>query len=694
MKKKSKKSNNSFISDQLSQVLGGDIGANNTYVNQVMENFMLQKKKLQENETVSNQITFQLPPDNSSNNTSLTVIDKGYTEDEIRTLFQKNVWTTEKVKIWDELKLYGRLNDFGLSDSIFSPYYRGKFDLKLKKPNLSWELSELEQEEIKKCVKDITYFAENYCKVKNEESKYKLIKLRDYQRDALEKFAKNRFIINNWSRQMGKSVLTAIFFCWFICFRQNKNCLITSMNGNSAEEDFKKIMDMYRSLPMFLKPGYVGGGEVTRFDNNINIYVQATTSQTGRGLSIDLLYVDEFAHIKHTTCQEFWTSILPVISSINNSKIIITSTPNGRNLFYDLWTSAIAGENDFVPIKVEWWQDPRKDEEWRKKEIGKFGGDVAKFNQEYGLQFDIDAQMIIDSSCSKLLSESCKNDYVSYPNILNGIFYTKEGVNTEELLEEFRNDFYILSFDFSSGTGGDYNVCSIFKINKKESEETHTKVIDYVYFEQVAYISSNDIGLERFSMIVSEFIYTYFNTSKIKLLLEANDNRMYVLINTLKQHKNFDSIMFYKSKYTEKSRSLDYGVRVNSLNKILMCDKLKENIINNNIILSDKKTVDELRGFSYKNDKVESIGKHDDVAMTVINLNMMYLQDRQLTDFFYNVIGDDKEVIEKLKKANVLNIVSYASLVDEFERDFGLKKSKLNANYELFKELKKTSTPF
>ena len=116
MKKKSKKSNNSFISDQLSQVLGGDIGANNTYVNQVMENFILQKKKLQENETVSNQITFQLPSDNSSDDTSLAVIDKGYTEDEIRTLFQKNVWTTEKVKIWDDLKLYGRLNDFGLSD--------------------------------------------------------------------------------------------------------------------------------------------------------------------------------------------------------------------------------------------------------------------------------------------------------------------------------------------------------------------------------------------------------------------------------------------------------------------------------------------------------------------------------------------------------------------------------------------------
>lgn len=688
MKRKSKKNNNTFISDQLNQVLGGDLGANNSYVNQVLENFILQKKINNENNESSKQITFQLSDNNENitDSTELSLVKKDYTEDEIKSLFYKNVWTTEKVELYNELKLYGKLDDFGLSDSMFCPYYRGKFDLKLKKPNISWELTEFEEEEIKKCIKDIIYFAENYCKVKNEDSKYKLIKLRDYQKDALTKFSKNRFVINNWSRQMGKSVLTAIFFCWFICFRQNKNCLITSMNGSSAEEDFKKIIDMYRSLPMFIKPGYVGGGEVTRFDNNVNIYVQATTAQTGRGLSIDLLYVDEFAHIKNKTCQEFWTSILPVISSINNSKIIITSTPNGRNLFYDLWTSAVAGENDFVPIKVEWWQDPRKDEEWRLKEIGKFGGDVAKFNQEYGLQFDIDAQMIIDSSCSKILNEQCKKDFVSYPTILDGIFYAKEGIeNIDEFIEDFKNNFYILSFDFSSGTGGDYNVCSIFKINKKEIDENelYVKPIQFLDFEQIAYISSNEIGLERFSNMVSDFIYRYFNIYKIKLLLESNDNRMYVLINVLKQNKNFDSVIFYKSRHSEKGKALNYGMRVTSLNKILMCNKLKENIINENIKIYDRKTLDQLTGFSYKNDKVESVNKHDDIAMTVINLNMIYMQDNTITDFLYEIIGNDNQMIEKLKKSNFNTLSSYAALVGEFEKTLNLRENRIE-NLKLF----------
>ena len=79
------------------------------------------------------------------------------------------------------------------------------------------------------------------------------------------------------------------------------------------------------------------------------------------GFTIDLLYLDEFAHIPDNFIRDYYGSIVPVVSAINNSRIIITSTPDGFNMFWELMTNAELPEEDpmknpYTAMRVYWTQ--------------------------------------------------------------------------------------------------------------------------------------------------------------------------------------------------------------------------------------------------------------------------------------------------------------------------------------------------
>jgi len=60
---------------------------------------------------------------------------------------------------------------------------------------------------------------------------------------------------------------------------------------------------------------------------------------------------------------KFYKSVFPTVSNIENSKIIITSTPNGFNLFHKLLTEAEKPEGEkssYMAKRVYWWQVPKR----------------------------------------------------------------------------------------------------------------------------------------------------------------------------------------------------------------------------------------------------------------------------------------------------------------------------------------------
>jgi len=190
------------------------------------------------------------------------------------------------------------------------------------------------------------------------------ILLRDYQKEILDNFVNNRFNILMASRQVGKTVSSAIFILHTILFSNDKNVMIVANKGDTAIEIVDKVKSIYTLLPFFLKPGVKTWNQKSlTFENGCRIKTSARSKTPAIGFTIDVLYLDEFAHIPSNIIEPYYTAAFPTVSAVQNSKIIITSTPNGMNLFHRLLTDAERPDgdplkNNYKPLRVYWYQVP------------------------------------------------------------------------------------------------------------------------------------------------------------------------------------------------------------------------------------------------------------------------------------------------------------------------------------------------
>lgn len=183
------------------------------------------------------------------------------------------------------------------------------------------------------------------------------------------------------------STISAIYLLWFAMFRPDMTILIASNKNKGAMEMIQRIRYAYEELPWFLKPGVNDDGwskHTIAFDNGSRIESTATTESSGRGMSISLLYLDEFAFVLPSIQEEFWTAIMPTLST--GGSCIMSSTPNGNtDLFAQLWRSAECGKNNdglaFAPMHIKWDEPPGRDEAFKQSQI-KLIGDL-KWKQEY-----------------------------------------------------------------------------------------------------------------------------------------------------------------------------------------------------------------------------------------------------------------------------------------------------------------------
>lgn len=261
-----------------------------------------------------------------------------------------------------------------------------------------------EMTEFAKCKMDIHYFANNYCKIKTEDGKVKQMKLRDYQYKVLDVYAKNRFVINMSSRQTGKTVTAAITLLHFCLFNDDKGVMIVANKGDTVVEIIDKIKNIYKLLPFFLQRGIVNWhSKAIVFENGCRIKSQARSKEPAIGFTIDFLYMDEFAHLPSSIARSYYKSAVPTVSNINNSKILITSTPNGSNLFKELVEGAELPEghpdkNQYKCIRVYWHEvagrmDPKFypiERELRKHKVGY--ADVRKTLAALGMKVTDDRE--------------------------------------------------------------------------------------------------------------------------------------------------------------------------------------------------------------------------------------------------------------------------------------------------------------
>ena len=239
--------------------------------------------------------------------------------------------------------------------------------------------------EYAKCMNDAAYFARTYCRVINLDRGLVPFELYAYQEKMFEHFKNNRFSIVLACRQSGKSISSVAYLLWYAIFHPEKTVAVLANKGATAREMLARVTLMLEYLPFFLQPGTkaLNKGSL-EFSNNSRIIAAATSGSSIRGMSVNLLYLDEFAFVERAA--EFYTSTYPVVSSGKQTQIIITSTANGiGNMYHKLWEGAMQKTSEFKPFRVDWWDVPGRDEEWKQKTIANTS--QLQFDQEFGNTF-------------------------------------------------------------------------------------------------------------------------------------------------------------------------------------------------------------------------------------------------------------------------------------------------------------------
>jgi hypothetical protein len=160
------------------------------------------------------------------------------------------------------------------------------------------------------------------------------------------------------------TICSSIMMLHYVLFNNNKNVLVTANKLDTAVEVLDKIREIYQRLPFFLQQGIVNWNQKFMvFENKSRIKGFATTKTSSIGQTADFLYLDEFAYLPDNIADKFYKSVFPTVSNIENSKIIITSTPNGFNLFHRLLSEAEKPEGEkssYMAKRVYWWQVPKR----------------------------------------------------------------------------------------------------------------------------------------------------------------------------------------------------------------------------------------------------------------------------------------------------------------------------------------------
>ena len=450
----------------------------------------------------------------------------------------------------------------------------------VKRDGLEQSFTPEEVQEYMRCMRDPIYFAEKYVKVISLDEGLVDFKPYPYQREMFDHFENNRFNIVLACRQSGKSISSVIYILWYAMFNPEKNIAILANKGAVAREMLARITLALENLPFFLQAGCkaLNKGSI-EFSNNSRIIESATTGSSIRGLSINLLFLDEFAFVENAN--EFYTSTYPVVSAGKDTRVIITSTANGvGNLFYRLWEGAMNKSNEFHPFRVDWWDVPGRDEKWRDETVANTS--ELQFEQEFGNNFIGTSNTLISSNT--LLGLSAENPI----KVEGSVYYYKEPKEDHQ---------YIMAVDVSKGRGQDYSTFSVIDITGG-------------HFELVCIFRDNLISPMIFPDIIVKIAKMY---NEALLLIENNDAGQMVC-NTIYYEYEYENT-FVES--TVKRGGV--GVTMTKRVKRIGCSNLKDLIEMEKIHIGCADMIQELSTFEIKGQSYEaSQGNHDDLVMNLV----------------------------------------------------------------------------
>ena len=453
---------------------------------------------------------------------------------------------------------------------------------------------------------------------------------------------------------------SALFLLHYTCFNVDKNALVLGNKRKTAIEILDKIKKIYLELPFFLKPGIYKWNEAEIvFDNGCRIMAEATTINSGIGFTFHCVLADEFAHVPPNILDSFYNNLFPTVTAAK-AKFIITSTQNGYNLFYRIYKAAEAGENDYKPFKIEWWDVPewdpenkcwvKRDEEWHRRQVANYGSEEA-FNKQFGTNFDVSANTLISQ---KVISKKQQTVKEFINKDLLGVPYSEYYFwhPDFEPMTELRKNYIIIATDLAEGVGGDDTAMPIARLINPGTDD----------LEVIGYFLYNKLKREDVATSVQTLSCLYMSMEKMLLSFELNTygelylNCLFDNIDKNKQLSEFDRSVIVKY-YNDEMTKFKYGIKITAGNKKTGCMLFKESFERNEIIFDDAKFLIQVTNFTDNgNGKFAAAFGHDDLVMATIQYEFIKqtTQYRLLRNEFNYSIGSSIQ-------SNMYNISDFLS---------------------------------
>ena len=480
----------------------------------------------------------------------------------------------------------------------------------LKKANTQIEFTKENVAEYLRCKDDPVYFAMNYVKIVTLDEGLKSFAPYDFQEKLINNFHDNRFNICKMPRQTGKSTTVISYLLHYVVFNDSVNVGILANKAATARELLGRLQTAYENLPKWMQQGILSWNRGSlELENGSKILAASTSASAVRGMSFNILFLDEFAFVPNHIADSFFASVYPTITSGQNTKVIIVSTPHGMNHFYRMWHDAEKGKNEYVPTDVHWSQVPGRDEIWKEQTIANTS------EQQFKIEFECEFLGSVDTLIAPSKLKSLVYDAPLTQNA---------GLDVFEQTKE--NHDYITTVDVARGVGNDYSAFVVVDI----TEFPHRIVAKY---------RDNQIKPMLFPNIIWEVAKNYNNAF---ILCEVNDIGDQVA-SILHYDLEYENLLMASMRgragqivgqgFSGKKTQL--GVKMSKTVKKVGALNLKTMIESDKLLFKDYDILSELTTFISKSNSFEAEeGCNDDLAMCLVIYAWLVNQDyfKELTD--------------------------------------------------------------
>jgi hypothetical protein len=480
----------------------------------------------------------------------------------------------------------------------------------LKKANVAQEFTQEQIEEFMRCAADPVYFARTYMKIVSLDEGLVQFQPYDFQEKLIKNFHENRFNICKMPRQTGKSTTSVSYLLHYVVFNDSVNVGILANKAATARDLLGRLQTAYENLPKWMQQGIISWNKGSlELENGSKILAASTSASAVRGMSFNILFLDEFAFVPNHIAEAFFSSVYPTITSGKTTKVIMVSTPHGMNHFYRYWHDAERGKNEYIPTDVHWSQVPGRDAEWRRQTIANTS------EQQFKIEFECEFLGSVDT----LISPSKLRTLV-YENPIT----RSAGLDIYE--DPIKKHDYLMTVDVARGVSEDYSAFVLVDI----TEFPHKVVGKY---------RNNEIKPMIFPNVIWEIAKRYNNAF---IMCEVNDigDQVASILNFDLEYENLlmcsmrgRAGQVVGQGFSGKKTQL--GVKMSKTVKKVGSLNLKALIEADKIVFKDYEIISELTTFIQKHNSFEAEeGCNDDLAMCLVIYAWLVQNDyfKELTD--------------------------------------------------------------